>query len=496
MEDDELQIEEEAEDVARIDGNVTRNTSYFTLALILQKVISFTYFTLLARNLGPENLGKYYFAISFTTIFSIIMDFGLVSVITRETAKKNLDAQELLGTVIAIKLPLTLLALGCIFAAAQIAGYGSEIKLLVYLAAIGAALDSFTITFYGVIRGFHNLFFESISSVIFQLIVMSGGLLYIHYGFSLPFVFSSLTMASAFNFIYSYAILSRRIGVKIKLFFNRELLKKIALIAIPFGVFAVFQRIYTYLDSVLLQHFAGNIYVGYYQISFRIIFALQFLPGAFIASLYPAMSRYWVSNRAQLAISLEKAVIYLAIISLPISAGVVALADKIILLFKTGYGQAILPMQITILAALFVFINYPVGALLNACDRQKNNTVNMIIITIVSVALDFLLIPHFKAVGASITVLATNLLMTVLGFYWAKKIVRIDGAKIMTALGKILAAAVLMAALAFYLKTKFSIIFVVPIAAAVYLLLIVAFKTVKTEEIAGVFRSVFKKKSA
>jgi O-antigen/teichoic acid export membrane protein len=493
MEGDDLQIEQEVEDVARLNNNITRNTSYFTFALILQKVVSFTYFTLLARNLGPENLGKYYFAISFTTIFSIIMDLGLVSVVTRETAKNNHKAKDLLGAAMAIKVPLTFLALICIFTAAQIAGYGSDIKLLIYLAAIGAALDSFTVTFYGVIRGFHNLFFESISSVIFQLIVMIGGLLFIHFNFPLLFVFSSLTMASAFNFIYSYAVLSRKIGVKISLYYNKALLKTIILVAVPFGIFAIFQRVYTYLDSVLLEHFAGSAFVGYYQISFRIIFALQFLPGAFIASLYPAMSRYWVSNRQQLAISFEKSLVYLAIISLPISAGVVALADKIILLFKSGYSEAIFPMQITILAAFFIFINFPIGALLNACDRQKQNTINMIIVTIISVGLNFLLIPHYRAVGASLTVLLTNFLMTIFGFYSARSIVNINWPKIGIALGKILLAAALMGLAAFFLKTKFNIAIIVPFSAVVYLALILSFGIIKKEEIGHVIKSMLKK---
>ena len=493
MENDEAQIEQEVEDVLKNDGHITRNTSYFTLALILQKIISFTYFTLLARNLGPENLGKYYFAISFTTIFSIIMDFGLASVITREVAKKNLGAQELLSTVLSIKLPLTLFDLAIIFTAAQIAGYGQEIKILIGLAALGAAMDSFTVNFYGVIRGFHNLFFESISSVIFQLIVMIGGLFFIHYGFSLPFVFCSLTMASAFNLIYSSTVIRKKLKIRIKLHFDKELIKKILLIAIPVGIFAVFQRVYTYLDSVLLQHFAGNAYVGYYQISFKIIFALQFLPGAFIASLYPAMSRYWVSNRQQLAASFEKAVIYLAIISLPISAGVFALADKIILIFKSGYAEAIGPMQITILALLFIFINFPIGALLNACDRQKNNTINMIIITVVSVILNFLLIPHYKAIGASITVLATNFLMTGLGFFWAKKIVKIDLVKMLLALGKTFLAAFIMAAAAFYLKSRFGLIVIVPVAAVIYISLILLFGTIKKQEVFNVFRAFRKK---
>ena len=57
-------------------ANIAKNTSYFTVALIMQKVITFGYFILLARYLFPDSLGKYYLAISFTTIFAIFIDFG------------------------------------------------------------------------------------------------------------------------------------------------------------------------------------------------------------------------------------------------------------------------------------------------------------------------------------------------------------------------------------------------------------------------------------
>jgi len=493
MEKDNLEIEEDAESIKVIDGSVTRNTSYLTFALILQKVVSFIYFTLLARNLGPENLGRYYFAISFTTIFSIIMDFGLVNVLTREVAKKKLEAKNLLGSVVAIKLPLAFLTLLLIYLAAQIGGYGDQVKILIYLSSAIIVLDSFTSAFFGVIRGFHNLIFESISSVIFQLIVLISGLFFMYNGFSLPWIFSALLMASVFNFIYSYGMLSRKVGVSIKLFYNKALIKTIVLIAIPFGIYAVFQRVYTYFDSVLLEHFAGDKYVGYYQIAFRIITALQFLPGAFIASLYPAMSNYWVSNRKQLSVSFEKALIYLAIVSLPISAGVVALADKIILLFKSGYGEAVLPMQIIILSVLFIFINYPIGSLLNACDRQKNNTYNMIAVTIVSVILNLILIPQFKAVGASITVLATSILMTILGIYWAKKTISFDGKKIISAFGKIFTAAAVMGLAVFYLKIHLNVFLTVPLGAILYAAMLFLFKTIGKDEISHIYKSFVKR---
>src|SRR3990167_2773138 len=91
--------------------NIAKNTSYFTLALVLQKIISFTYFVLIARAIGPADLGKYYFAISFTSIFGIFIDIGQSSVLTREVARRPNDTARLFSSVFLIKLPLALLSM-------------------------------------------------------------------------------------------------------------------------------------------------------------------------------------------------------------------------------------------------------------------------------------------------------------------------------------------------------------------------------------------------
>lgn len=477
----------------KIEGSITKNTSYFTFALVLQKIISFTYFTLLARNLGPENLGKYYFAISFTTIFIIIADLGLANVLTREIAKKQADAKRILGSIITIKMPLVLVTIIAALITASLRGYDPLISNLIYISVACVILDSFTTTFWAVVRGFHNLLFESISSVLFQIIVLSVGLSFLYAGFGLTYIMSALLAASAFHFIYSFIILWAKIGIAIKPYYDKYLIKNIAKIAVPFALFAIFQRLYMYLDSVFLKEFAGDEYVGYYQISFKIIFALQFLPMAFVASLYPAMSNFWLHNRPQLTRSFEKALIYLTIISIPISAGVVALADKIVLIFKEGYQEAVLPMQIIILAVLFVFINFPIGSLLNACDRQKRNTANMIIATIISIALNLILIPRFQAVGASITVLVTSFLMVVLGIYFAKKTIDFSLRKVIRAFFKILISGILMGILVFYLKSYINILIVIPIGAIIYFILLFAFRTIKKDEVAYIYSSFLKK---
>ena len=475
--------------------NIAKNTSYFTFALVLQKIISFTYFTLIARALGPADLGKYYFAISFTTIFAIFIDIGLAGVLTREVAKIKEQTQKLLSSIMAIKLPLAFISWLAVIIFINALGYPDLTKQLVYLSAICMILDSFTLTFFAVVRGFHNLAWESIASVIFQLIVLIFGIIILKLGLGLRWLMGGLVAASIFNFCYSSILLIYRWRLTLWPMIDNHLIKLLLKIALPFAIYGIFQRVYIYLDSVLLSLLAGDKYVGLYQVTFKMIFALQFLPLAFMASLYPALSAYWHNNREQLIITFERAMNYLIIISLPIAIGIAAIADKVILLFKSGFTEAIFPLQINMLAIIFMFLGYPVGSLLNACDKQTVNTMNMGITVAASIMLNLILIPKFQAVGASITVLLTNLLMLILGLYWVPKIIKYRPRKILSVLWKSALATAVMAVFIIYLKNLINILIVVAFAGMLYFIILFLLGGFKKEDVFSVIRSFSKTKS-
>ena len=482
--------------------NIAKNTSYYTLALVMQKIISFSFFIILARNLIPVDLGKYYLAISFTTIFAVFIDLGLANVLTREVArlrparqdfggqaKTRHGAQELLGNVLAIKIPLAIFSLIAVVVLINVMGYSALTRQLVYLSSICMILDSFTLIFFACIRGWHNLTFESISAVIFQLIILSLGFIVLRLNLGLKWLMGALIMASAFNFCYATILIRYKWKIKLWPRVETKLIKAIIKITIPFGIFGILQRLYVYLDTVLLSVLAGDKFVGLYQIAFKIVFALQFLPMAFMASLYPAFAAYWAKNREQLAITFERAMSYLIIISLPISIGIIVLADKIILLFKPEYLSAVLPLQIIMASLLFLFLNFPIGSLLNACDKQKINTMNMGITVGVSVILNLILIPKFQTVGASITVVATNFLMFVLGMCWVPQIIKYQPKKIVLIALKALMAVAVMAAAVLILKSILDIFVVIIIAGIIYFAILLALGGVKKADIASILNS-------
>ena len=438
-------------------------------------------------------MGQYFFAISFASIFGVIIDIGIANVLTREIAKDQESSSKLLSNIIAIKIPLMFLSWLLIYLFLFFLGYDGILKHLVIISTLCVTLDSFTYTFFAISRGHHNLLFESISSVLFQLIVMVLGLYFLFNDYSILYVMGALLTASIFNFIYSSTLLKRKWSIK---FFQKPDLmsiKNIFLLSFPFGLFVAFQRLYMYLDSVLLKIFASDYHVGLYQISFKIIFSLQFLPMAFTASLYPAMSAYWKENRGQLLVTFERAFSYLLIISLPISFGIAFLSKQIILVFSSSYIDATMPLVVIMFSLPFIFLNFPIGSLLNASDRQKLNTFNMGVALILSVAMNLILIPKYQALGASVTVLVSNFVMFMLGMIQIPRIIKINFRSLFIIFGKTMFASLAMSLVVIFLRSYLNIFLVVIISAFVYFLVLYFVRGFRKDDIVSIYNSLAKK---
>src|SRR3989344_8303803 len=155
---------------------LAKNTTYFTAALTFQKILSFIYFWLISNSLFAEQLGQYVFALSFTTLFSIFVDLGLSPILTREASKDEAKANRLLRNVIGLKLPLAAATLIAAWLFITVTGKPAEVKLLVYLASFVMVLDSFSLRFWVMFRARHTLKYESIGTMLVQIIIFTLGI--------------------------------------------------------------------------------------------------------------------------------------------------------------------------------------------------------------------------------------------------------------------------------------------------------------------------------
>jgi len=70
-----------------------------------------------------------------------------------------------------------------------------------------------------------------------------------------------------------------------------------------------------------------------------------------------------------------------------------------------------LPLQVLLAGLVFSYISFPIGAFLNACNRQATQTAIVFFVMILNIALNFFLIPRYGVVGAAVSALAGNFVL-------------------------------------------------------------------------------------
>lgn len=431
--------------------SVARNTFYLTSALVGQKALSFIFFTLLARFLGVQSVGTYTFALAFTTIFSVFGDLGLQPVLVREIARSKDQAGAYLRTALGIKIVLALVAYGVVLAVAQIMGYPALKFELIAIAGAVMVLDTFHLIFYAVLRGLQNLRYEAVGMVVGQGIALAGAGVAFALDLPLHAFLMALGLGSMWNVALAIFVL-RRQGIGLMPRIDRQIFSTFVRAAIPFALAGIFVKVYSYIDTVMLGHLRGDLEVGWYSVPYKITYAFQFLPIALSAAVYPALSNTWALDRARARWIFDRALLYAILLSLPIAIGIAVLAPEIVLtLYGTDFTNSIAPLKISIFGLIFIFLYFPVGALLNATGRQTVNTAFMGLTMLANIVLNLVLIPRYGAVGASIAAVSTNAFLWLATMLWALRVLT-PSRYVIVALFKTVAAVLLMAAAVWYLK--------------------------------------------
>ncbi|HLD30717.1 MAG TPA: flippase [Patescibacteria group bacterium] len=474
-------------------SRIAKNTIYLTVATVGQKFLAFFYFALIARMIGVENTGKYFFVVSLTIIFSIFIDLGLSSVLTREIAKNKEKASEYLGNILTAKIFFFILTYFAVALTVNFLGYSAETKNMVYLAGIVMFFDSFHLTFYAVFRGLHNLKYEAMGVMVGQLVTITFGGLSLFWGAPLYFLIIALILGSAAVFVYSGLLLRLKTEIRPRLNLSRKTLQFLFKIAYPFALAGIFVKVYSYLDSILLSKLVGDLAVGWWSVAYKITFAFQFIPMAFAAAMFPAMSAYFVSDKEMLRKTFERVLFYLAIIAVPLAAGIFSLAGPIILkIYGSDYAPSIVPLQILVFAIVFIFLNFPVGSLLNATDRQMTNTMTMGAAMFVNIILNILLIPLYSFNGAAISALASYAILFFLGLYFANKVIKYNKMFLLKSLGKIFFSALVMSVVVIFLRQDVNFLILIPLGAFIYFTMMFLTKGIEKRDVINIIK-IFKK---
>lgn len=406
-------------------SSLGKNTLFLTIASIGQKTIAFVYFLFLARVMQPEQTGTYFLVVSISMIFSVIADFGITSVVIREIAKRPEETQTLFRRAITLKIPFLFIGYLLAVSAAFFLGYETQIVRLVALAGIVLILDSIHLLFYGVLRGHHRLSTESIGMFSGQLITaVAGGIVLMIYP-NLSLLIIALMTGSLFNVILSYSVLVKKFGIDFFApSFDSAFAKFLMKTAFPFALAAIFVKVYSYVDTIFISKFLNETSVGLYGLAYKFTYAFQFLPLAFIAALYPNLSSLFQIDTSKLQQTFQRAMWYMLILATPIVFGIWLIAPQAVLLAGESYSESAPVLSILIFVLLPIFLDFPIGSLLNAANRQATKTAIMGATMILNIILNAIFIPAFGIIGAAFASLISFSFMFIAGLFFVRSIIK------------------------------------------------------------------------
>ena len=389
-----------------IKQTIFKNTFWLTLAEGVSRFLGLALIIFAARILGAEEYGKFAFALSFVSILAILADLGLFETTIRELSR-NKEAKKEYSSILSLKVFLSAIMFIVMFGISFFITDDPIIRNMIWILSAFILISGFVSMFHAFLRAREKMEYEA-GLKIFQYLMMAG------IGFFVLLKFPSAeNLSKAYFFVNLILLFLVLLFVNfyvqfIRLSFNRTLWKRFLKMSWPLTLGFMLGWIYISIDSIMLGLFGRMIEVGWYNAASKITL-VAIIPATLIAnSFYPALSRFFEESKEKLQQIWDYQMKLMIILALPIMAGGLALAPKIINLFYgSDFAPSILIFQLLIFVSGISFLYYPLAMGLVVSDQQKKNFLLLFFGAIINVILNFILIPYYGFLGVATATIIT-----------------------------------------------------------------------------------------
>ena len=187
-----------------------------------------------------------------------------------------------------------------------------------------------------------------------------------------------------------------------------------------------FISIFTLMDTILLGILAPSESVGYYATALKISKTPLLLITALGTVLIPRLSLLHAEgNKTEFLVLIKKSIQLVITFSIPILFFILGASKELIYAFAgPGYEQAQFVLVVTSFLCLIIGLSNIFGMqIITTMSKDKYLTFSVLVGSVVSLLLNIILIPILKEKGAAISQLATELVVTILVFYFSKKLI-------------------------------------------------------------------------
>ena len=268
---------------------ILKNAIILSSTQVFSRILSFTFFLILARYFGSEFFGKYYYVYTLIFLLTFISDLGLSTLLIRDIAKLKERAGNILLHSVIIRIFFSIL----VYSALVITIYFQpdldvDKKNLIYLLGFyvfSKALFEYSLNYFQGVekQGIYGLLLllNNILLVVITLFFIYGRTNFII--FSIIPVIATLVSATV-----GFYLVNQQVSFKFKILFGDLifLIKR----TIPFGLTLFVSAASARMGIIMISLLSTDIQVGQYGVANRLIEGIMILPIIINKITYPLLS--------------------------------------------------------------------------------------------------------------------------------------------------------------------------------------------------------------
>lgn len=363
-------------------------------------LITFPY---VSRVLSPIGIGKYSFAFSVISYFTIFSQLGIPTHGIRICSKVRNDKEKLSQIVFELfcfNLMMVIITyIAFIISIIMIPRFNDD-KAVLLVSSMSIIFSLFGMEW--LYQALEQFSYITIRSLIFKIISVGAMFLCVKSEEDYVVYAGITVLASVGSNILNFINLRKYIKFSS---LRKPNLKRHLKSIIMFFAMSVATTIYTNLDNVMLGFLSSDVEIGYYSAAVKIKTILVSVVTSLGVVLLPRLSYYVDKGRmkefTELTVKATK-YIFITALSLSIYFGICA-RETIFILSGEQFSNAILPMKIIMPTVFFIGLSNLTGIqILIPLGKEKYVLISEIIGASIDIIINWLLIPTYGAIGATI----------------------------------------------------------------------------------------------
>jgi O-antigen/teichoic acid export membrane protein len=383
---------------------------------ILSRAVGFIATAILARRLGVEGLGVLSFAAAIAGYFGLALTTGFGEIGAREVARHAEDALEIAADGTLVRLLIAIFGSVAVALTAMLLVRAPDARIVVLLSTL--SLFSLAIDTSWVYKGLERNRVVAIAMLATQIIYLSGVLVFVRSPANVarvPVIQFGGELIAAAALLY---LLFRR--------FRRPSFRGGLVLARQSGYITlsrVMRSLIVTFDVVLLGVLATRRDVGLYSASYRVCYLMMAIAAATHVVYLPSVARATLVGAGALRLILERSVALTATVMLPLVAGAVVLADRLLrLLFGEPFAAGGAALQLLAVSIGLFALHGTTRSVFVARHQTRLEAMVFAVAAALNIALNFALIPRYGIVGAAFATLAAEALILATCIVWLARL--------------------------------------------------------------------------